>query len=108
MLNFQGFWGIFEGFSQKAEKGNCKFEPKNGILCLNVILANKFDCLAEAFSLNTAPRFLRGERKRQAFLLTACSYLFDNFGLRYKVHDCYRYDSTIGDKRLLAAYCTIN
>jgi hypothetical protein len=28
MLNFQGFWGIFEGFSRNTEKGNCKFEPQ--------------------------------------------------------------------------------
>ena len=46
---------------------------------------------SEPFSL-TATRFLRGDRESGKHLLTACSYLFDNFGLRYKVHDCYRYD----------------
>ena len=47
---------------------------------------------SEPFSLTTVTRFLRGNRESGKHLLTACSYLFDNFGLRYKVHDCYRYD----------------
>ena len=47
---------------------------------------------SEPFSLSTEMRFLRGDRESGKHLLTACSYLFDNFGLRYKVHDCYRYD----------------
>ena len=48
--------------------------------------------VGEPFSLTTVTRFLRGDRESGKHLLTACSYLFDNFGLRYKVHDCYRYD----------------
>ena len=47
---------------------------------------------SEPFSLTTVTRFLRGNRESGKHLLTACSYLFDNFGLRYKVYDCYRYD----------------
>ena len=111
-LYFQGFSGVFEGFSQNAEKGNCKFEPQKCKSVFEVCFGTFHICKPlfrrPPFSLTIETRFLRGDRESGEPRLTACSYLFDNFGLRYKVHDCYRYDSTIGDKRLLAAYCTIN
>ena len=95
-LYFQGFSGVFEGFSQNAEKGNCKFEPQKCKsvfeVCFGTFHTHKPLFRRETFSLTTETRFLRGDRESGKHLLTACSYLFDNFGLRYKVHDCYRYD----------------
>ena len=52
-------------FHEMLKKETVNLRLENAILCLNVILVNQSDDSAEAFSLNTATRFLSGEREKQ-------------------------------------------
>ena len=92
---FKAFQVFSSRLHGRLKKETVNLSLKNANLCLrfalvHFILTNHF--AAKAFSLTTVTRFLRSDRESGKHLLTACSYLFDNFGLRYKVHDCYRYD----------------
>ena len=51
-------------FHKRLKKETVNLRLENAILCLNVILVNQSDDSAETFSLNTATRFLRGEREK--------------------------------------------
>lgn len=71
---FKAFGVFSKAFHEILKKETVNSSLKNAILCLNVIWANQADYSAKAFSLNTATRFLRGKRKRWAFLLTALRF----------------------------------
>ena len=68
---FSRLSGVFEGFSQNAEKGNCKFEPQkcNSVFefWFGTLHTHKPLLRREHFSLNTETRFLRGEKALAPF-----------------------------------------
>ena len=61
---FKTFRVFSKAFYKRLKKETVNLRLENAILCLNVILVNQSDDSAETFSLNTATRFLRGEREK--------------------------------------------
>ena len=62
---FKAFRVLSSRLHGRLKKETVNLSLKNGILRLDVISANQSDDSAEAFSLNTATRFLSGEREKQ-------------------------------------------